>query len=393
LLSAVFEGDEPSPALLAAYARNPGSLSAEARREIERALEGRPDLLDEVRTLRSFVVPELSEPAVGRAPLRSRWRRVPLWASAAAAALLVFALTPPAQRWLQSSGGTSGPAVVPTPGEQQAALEPAPAPEAPAPSPSVEPPKPPTPRPPEPDLLAGAEAPAPAPPTAREPASTGAQVAVQEPAERPSEPATPDAPVPLPVAMLEPSYQRPPEALDRRRIVVAMRGPTDGVPELAALAPAHVAFTRSASPELFWSMSGRAPEGAKVLLRILEERSGDALIETELPAPDAPGVQRVRLTEQGASLAPGVVYTWYVVLRLDPENPARDRLAQGWIQRRDVDVGARDPGALPAELARVGLWYDALAAALALRAQEPDNASVERGVRALLEQGGVAVEP
>jgi hypothetical protein len=101
----------------------------------------------------------------------------------------------------------------------------------------------------------------------------------------------------------------------------------------------------------------------------------------------------VRLAEQGATLAPDAVYTWYIVLRVDPENPARDQLAQGWIQRREVEVAQTvEPGALPAELARAGLWYDALAAALELRAQQPDNASVQRGVRALLAQGGVAVE-
>jgi hypothetical protein len=191
--------------------------------------------------------------------------------------------------------------------------------------------------------------------------------------------------------MLEPSYRRPSDALDRRRMVVAMRGPAPGV-ALVALAPEHVAFTGDAAPALFWSLAAPLPEGSKLLFRILEERSGEALVERELPTPTAVGLQRIRLAEQGATLAPGIVYSWFVVLRADPENPARDQLAQGWIERREISATAAEPAALPAQLAQAGLWYDALAAALELRAREPDNASIARGVRALLAQGGVAVE-
>ncbi len=395
LLSAVFEGDEPAPELLAAYARDPGSLSAETRREIERALEERPDLADEVRTLRSFEVPSLAEPAVRRAPARRRWLRVAVWSSAAAAALLVFAWTEQGQRWLEPFGSVERVSVPSEPSEQQAALPPAPAPEPPAPAP--EPPRevvastPPSPT--EPGSSQRAEAPSPTEVAPREPEPSAPQVALQDPAPAPIQPA-PDPVAPGPVAMLEPSYSPPPEALDRKRMVVAMRGPAEGSVELEALAPEHVALTGSAAPDLFWTLSGPPPENARILFRLLEERSGDAVLETVLPRPDGQAPQRIRLAEQAATLTPGVVYTWYVVLRVDPENPARAQLAQGWILRRDGEPAPSvEPGALPAELARAGLWYDALAATLDLRAQQPDNASVQRGLRALLDQGGVALEP
>jgi hypothetical protein len=101
-------------------------------------------------------------------------------------------------------------------------------------------------------------------------------------------------------------------------------------------------------------------------------------------------VQQVRLVDQPARLAPGVVYTWFIVLRTDPESPARDLLAQGWILRRDaLSMDAVEPGARPAQLAAAGLWYDALAASFGLRALEPDNASIERALASLLAQGGV----
>lgn len=394
LLSAVFEGDEPTPELLATYAQHPESLSVEARREIERALAARPDLADEVRLLKSFRVPSLAEPAVRRAPGR-RWQRFSLWASAAAAAVLVVSLTPSARRWLGPLEETSTPApsVVPVPAEPQASAPPS-AYETPVTR--VEPPEvvastPPS--PPAPEQRAEAPAPvAPAEPAPREELSE-TQVAVQEPVQPPSEPSAPEVPAPGPFAMSEPSYRRPAEALDRRRIVVAMRGPASDAVDLAALAPEHVALTGSAAPVLFWRISRRPPEGAKVLLRILEERSGDPLVETELPVPGEAGLQRLRVADVGATLAPGVVYTWYVVVRVDPENPARDQVAQGWIQRRELDVAPTgDPGALPAELAGAGLWYDALSAALDLRAQQPDDEAVQRGIRALLAQAGVAVE-
>jgi hypothetical protein len=234
---------------------------------------------------------------------------------------------------------------------------------------------------------------APRPPTPPDPAP---QAATREPTPDPApgeSPAPSPVPVPGPIAMLEPTYRRPSEALDRRRMVVAMRGPDAGKPVLAALAPEHVAFTADSAPALFWSLSGPLPEGSKLLFRILEERSGEALVERELAAPTSPGLQRILLAEQGATLAPGVVYTWFVVLRADPENPARDELAQGWIERREMGgVTGAEPGALPAQLAQGGLWYDALAAALELRAREPGNDSVARGIRALLTQGGVSVE-
>jgi hypothetical protein len=402
LLSAVFQGDDPAPELLARYVRDPNSLAPEARREIERVLAARPDLADEVRTLRSFRMPDVADAPAARPRVRSRWRLPVLAGAAAAAALLAVTLTPPGQQWLAGSGSgtpagpgldqptaalTTEPAqteiampakpVEPQEQAQAAAPTPSPAPqelaEAPVPAPSPV------------EQLAEAPAPSPSPvaPTPEEPP----KVALRE-----STPAA--SPVaPGPIAMLEPSYSRPPEALDRHRMVVAMRGPTPGGVALEALAPEHVAITGSAAPDLFWKLSGRLPESAKLLFRILEERSGEALVETELPLPAADGVQRVRLADQGATLAPDVIYTWFVVLRADPENPARDQLAQGWIARRAADVARTEPGAEPAELARAGLWYDALAAALELRSQQPSNESVERGVRALLAQGGLSVEP
>jgi hypothetical protein len=389
LLSAVLQGDDPAPELLARYARDPQSLAPEVRREIERALAGRPDLADEVRTLQSFRMPDVADPPAARAPRRGRVRLPLLAGAAAAAALLVFTLTPSGQQWLDGSAtvAVSEPPVAGLPPEHgQTQIATAKPSEAADPTPS-----------PAPEPLAEAPAPSPSPvaPTAVAPTQTAPpQVAVRESAPAPSPaPPTPSPVVSGPVAMLEPSYSRPAEALDRQRLVVAMRGPTPGAGSVEVLAPEHVAITRSAAPDLFWKLSGGLPEGATLLFRVLEERSGETLVETELPVPAADGVQRVRLADQGATLAPDVIYTWFVVLRADPENPARDQLAQGWIERRDIDVARTDPGAQPAELARAGLWYDALAAALELRAQQPSNESVARGVRALLAQGGVSVEP
>ncbi len=395
LLSAVLQGDDPAPELLARYARDPQSLTPGARREIERVLAGRPDLADEVRTLQSFRMPDVVDAPADRAPRRGRWR-VPLLAgTAAAAALLVFALTPSGQQWLDDRGGSPTVAVVapeqtPEPEQTQSATAQPPEPAAPTPSPAPEQ----LAEAPVPAPEQRAEAPAPSPAPVAPTPTAPPQIAARESAPTPSDvPPTPSPVVSGPIAMLEPSYSRPAAALDRQRMVVAMRGPTSDGASLEVLAPEHVGITRSAAPDLFWKLSGRVPEGATLLFRVLEERSGETLVETELPPPAAEGVQRVRLADQGATLAPDVIYTWFVVLRADPENPARDQLAQGWIERRDTDVARAEPGALPAALAGAGLWYDALAAALELRAQQPSNESVERGVRALLAQGGVSVEP
>jgi hypothetical protein len=174
---------------------------------------------------------------------------------------------------------------------------------------------------------------------------------------------------------------------------VAIRGRLESSVELEALAPEHVALTRSASPVLFWRLSALPRAGTMFLLQVMREDSSEDVYEGQIPPPRVAGLQELRLADLGVHLETGITYTWFVVLRSDPKTPARDLLAQGWILRREpVHLESLDAAELPAALAASGYWYDALQSVLDLRSQEPENESIRSGLAALLAQGGLRIE-
>ena len=166
--------------------------------------------------------------------------------------------------------------------------------------------------------------------------------------------------------MAEPVYRAPFGAPAFEGGETYIRGAGAGV-ALAAVAPAHVARTVSPRPSLLWYLSA-LPEGSPAfVLTIAGVDDVEPLIQAPLPAPAAPGLQRVSLADLGVELPVGKPLRWSIALRLDPENPSRDVIASGAIERspepRDLAaaLAAAKPLDRAAVLADAGIWYDALA--------------------------------
>ena len=162
-----------------------------------------------------------------------------------------------------------------------------------------------------------------------------------------------------------PVYQPPLRGAPIGRVAGGTRGLQDQLPFLCVLAPDHIGLTHVPQPELYWFIS--EPTDFPVELTIIEIQGISPVLETRLPPPTRPGVQRIALSDHGIGLQPGVQYKWFVSLVPDSRRRSRDIIAGGGIEYADL------PAAITARLhqadkmqaahvyAQSGFWYDALA--------------------------------
>jgi hypothetical protein len=189
-------------------------------------------------------------------------------------------------------------------------------------------------------------------------------------------------------------YRPPSRGRPRARVGGGVRGVSagDAAPRLVTLAPDHTGETIAPRPSLFWYVSSPGPPGGSFVFALVDPARIEPVLEIPLERPDDGGVQRVdldRLADPEFILEPDVEYEWSVSLVLDPRERARDVVGMGWIDRVPRPDGLA-PRAGPVELARRGLWYDALAAVEDGLDASPGDARLEAARRSLLEQGGVA---
>ncbi len=446
----VLEADQPDSELLARFVEDPESLSARERADIE-ARRDEPRVADRLRVLEGFdaalaaaeqeppLVRPVLEPRRARASARpGGWRSWlalgPLALAGAAAAALAIAIVLP---------DGSGPPVLKGPAVARAP-RPSPEPQASASAreerarqaaPRVQQ------RPARPGIDPSrlAEMTAPQKHTEPEPPADPPRRPVPEPgpvftarADAAGEPAPDAGPAPIFTAearfapetgageqaesldelfdgeiegapMLVASaidYATPSELIERpwartyRSLAPPGAGSTGDGPQLRALVPEHVAFTVSASPSLFWSLSEPPRPGWRFLLELAPSERPDQAGEAELPAPGAPGVQRVRLADLDVVLEPGVEYVWTITVQPDPSDPTRDVSAQGWIRRVELARATREQlGDRPLSnglvYADAGLWYDALGAVADAIALRPDLAAGREAYRRLLAGAGL----
>jgi hypothetical protein len=412
----------PEPALLARYAENPERLSPEEREEVERAIAESPAVADQVRVLQRFdysVLEGAAEEARRREPAResllarllSMLRVVvasPVLAYTAAALLMI-----PAGAWLFDALGPGGAVDAPGPIIAEAPPPPAP-PEVPA-GPSgkeirlqqqnrelqaelgrlraqvgtlegelvaartelSE----------QRQLFAKAEPPPPAPAPRQDPEPRRQPEAAPDPTEPPAvAPPLPEGSIVL--AWAGPLYAAPEGAEPRRR----PSGTTRGVPPtltLTALAPDHVARTRSAQSALYWYLPELPPENAEIRFAVSSDQPLETLVDAPLPRPEQPGIQEIRLADYGVELPIARELQWSVSVVVEPDQPSLAPFTSGWIERvEDVPVSATGPEAIVAQ-ARAGLWYDALADLQQLLARNPDNADLLRARTQLLREAGL----
>jgi hypothetical protein len=190
-----------------------------------------------------------------------------------------------------------------------------------------------------------------------------------------------------------PVYKPPLRGAPGGRIGGGTRGSGREVFVLTVLAPDHSALTVSEQPSLFWYISSATSLPIEVTL--MDLRTTQPVLEKQLAAPAAPGVQRLRLADHGVRLEPGVPYRWFVTIVPNSNRRSRDILAGGSIER------IQPPEALTAKLtqarkeeaatvyAEAGVWYDALSAISDQIDSAPNNATLRKQRATLLAQVGL----
>lgn len=211
-------------------------------------------------------------------------------------------------------------------------------------------------------------------------------------------PATPEASRPAASAASAPTpvYKPPIRGAPGGRIGGATRGVARDVFVLSVLAPDHTGLTAVDQPSLFWFISN--PIALPLELTVMDPRRPEPLLEASLPAPRQGGIQRVRLSDHGVRLEPGVAYRWFIAVIADPGRRSRDILSGGAIERIDLPEALRARLATaqtrekPGVYAESGYWYDALATISDLIDSAPDDGALQRERQDLLKQVGLRAE-
>src|SRR6266581_9510179 len=177
------------------------------------------------------------------------------------------------------------------------------------------------------------------------------------------------------------------------RVTGGSRGTGDTSITLDVLAPDEIGVTTQEQPSLFWFQS--KPADAKFELTLLQDNKIKPILQVLVERSTKAGIQRLKLSEHGAKLTPGVEYQWVVALVTDPNNRSSDLVASGVIKRVQpaADLKGKIAKATPASLAGVyaeaGIWYDALAVLTDQIEANPDNKTLRATRANLLLQVGL----
>src|SRR6266516_3651888 len=114
-------------------------------------------------------------------------------------------------------------------------------------------------------------------------------------------------------------------------VTESSRGSGDSTITLDVLAPDDIGVTTREQPSLFWFQS--KPADAKFELTLLQENKVNPLVQVTVERSTKAGIQRMKLSDHGVKLAPGVEYQWVVALVSDPDNRSSDLVASGVIKR------------------------------------------------------------
>jgi len=188
-------------------------------------------------------------------------------------------------------------------------------------------------------------------------------------------------------------FQLPKTGAASVRVTGGSRGNGDSSVTLDVLAPDQVGETTQEQPSLFWFQSRPSP--AKFELTVLQEKKPEPLMRFTLNQASKAGVQRLKLSDHGAKLVPGVEYQWVVALVTDPENRSTDLVASGAIKRVAPSAELKDkvskasPGTLAGVYAESGIWYDALASLSDQIDANPKDESLRKARADLFQQVGL----
>jgi hypothetical protein len=202
--------------------------------------------------------------------------------------------------------------------------------------------------------------------------------------------AQPAAPGSAPVKV---KFRPPATGAPSVRLTGGSRGSGDESIRLDVLAPDDTGITTQEQPSLFWYQS--KPADAKFELTLLQENKVKPLVQVTIERSSKAGIQRLKLSEHGGKLTPGVEYQWVVALITDPDNRSTDVVASGVIKRIEPSEELKSrlrtaaPSDLPAIYADAGIWYDALSALSDQIDARPDDANLQAIRDDLLNQVGL----
>lgn len=177
------------------------------------------------------------------------------------------------------------------------------------------------------------------------------------------------------------------------RVTGGSRGTGDTTITLDVLAPDEIGVTTQEQPSLFWYQS--KPAQAKFELTLLQESKVKPLIQIQVERSTKAGIQRLKLSDHGAKLTPGVEYQWVVALVTDPENRSSDLVASGVIKRVEATADLKEKiskaglESRAGVYAEAGIWYDALAVLSDQIDAQPGNKSLRETRSDLLRQVGL----
>jgi hypothetical protein len=177
------------------------------------------------------------------------------------------------------------------------------------------------------------------------------------------------------------------------RVTGGSRGTGDAAVTLDVLAPDDIGTTTQEQPSLFWYQS--KPAEANFELTLLQQNKVKPLIQVKVERAGRAGIQRLKLSDHGVKLSPGVEYQWVVALVTDPDNRSTDLVASGVIKRvaPEAELKEKISQAAPASLvglfAEAGIWYDTLGALSDQIEAQPENKALRQARADLLRQVGL----
>jgi hypothetical protein len=178
------------------------------------------------------------------------------------------------------------------------------------------------------------------------------------------------------------------------RVTGGSRGSGEAAVTLDVLAPDDVGTTTQEQPSLFWFQS-KPDDNAKFELTLLQEKKAKPVVQVKMDHASKSGIQRLKLTDHGVKLTPGVEYQWVVALITDPENRSTDLVASGVIKRvqPSTELMQKLSGATAASRAAIyadaGVWYDALGTLSDQIESQPGDKSLHETRAELLRQVGL----
>ncbi|MBR8835575.1 MAG: DUF928 domain-containing protein [Stigonema ocellatum SAG 48.90 = DSM 106950] len=126
---------------------------------------------------------------------------------------------------------------------------------------------------------------------------------------------------------------------------------------------------------------------AKKALFSLQDEQGKQYYQTNLPLPQKRGVMEVKLPGSVPALKADKNYQWFLAMICTEELEVDSPSVSGWIRRIESNGSLNNKPTLElaSNLARMGIWYDALSTLAELKRTQPNNPAVANSWRKFLE--------